>query len=255
VTAELTRPIRLVLADVDGCLTAGEGRPIDLDVLAEVARANARSRADPAAPAISLCTGRPAPYLELLVQEIAAYRPSIFENGCGLIFMDPYSFRGHPLLDAAAMAAFRLGVDTLDAALVRDGSATWQPGKTYSATLYPTNGDVHALWSSARALLDERFYVDEGILCINILPAGIDKGVGVEWACAETSLSLDEVAGIGDADADLVFLRKVGFAAGPANATAAVRQRVDYVSAEPEGRGVLDIVDRITSANRRVMAA
>jgi hydroxymethylpyrimidine pyrophosphatase-like HAD family hydrolase len=243
---------RLVLADVDGCLTAGEGRPIDLEVLAEVARINARSRSDPMVPAISLCTGRPAPYLELLVQAIAAYRPSIFENGCGLLFMEPYSFRGHPQLSVGVMAAFKIGLDTLDRDFVQAGRATWQPGKTYSATLYPTDGDVHALWLAVRALLDERFYVDEGILCINIMPAGIDKGVGVEWLCSEAGLTLDEVAGVGDADADLAFLDKVGFSAGPANATAWVRQAVDYVSPEPEGRGLLDIVDRITAANRRV---
>jgi hydroxymethylpyrimidine pyrophosphatase-like HAD family hydrolase len=246
---------RLVLADVDGCLTAGEGRPIDLEVLAEVARVNARSRSDPAVPAVSLCTGRPAPYLELLVQAIGAYQPSIFENGCGLVFMEPYGFRAHPQLDADVMASFRTGLDALAAAFVRAGRATWQPGKTYSATLYPTDGDVHALWLAARALLDERFYVDEGVLCINVIPAGIDKGVGVEWLCDVTGLSLDAVAGVGDADADLTFLDKVGFSAAPANATPGVRRAVDYVSPEREGRGLLDIVERVTAANRRIAAA
>ncbi|HEY3522554.1 MAG TPA: hypothetical protein VGK63_02530, partial [Candidatus Limnocylindrales bacterium] len=82
--------IRLVLADVDGCLTAGEGRPIDLGVLASIAATNASSRDDDAVPAVALCTGRPAPYVEVLVQEIAAYRPSLFENGAGLVEMEPY---------------------------------------------------------------------------------------------------------------------------------------------------------------------
>jgi hydroxymethylpyrimidine pyrophosphatase-like HAD family hydrolase len=244
-----------VLADVDGCLTAGEGRPIDLEVLADVARVNERSRSDPTIPAVSLCTGRPAPYVEVLVQAIAAYQPSIFENGCGLLFMEPYSFRAHPELDADVMASFRTGLEALEASFVRVGRATWQPGKTYSATLYPTDGDVHALWTAARALLDDRFYIDEGVLCINILPAGIDKGVGVEWLCDEAGLSLDEVAGVGDADADLAFLDKVGFAAAPANATRGVRRAVDYVSAESTGRGLLDIVNQVTTANRRSTAA
>ena len=251
----MTRPItRLVLADVDGCLTGGEGRPLDLDVLAEIARVNDRSRWDRTVPAISLCTGRPAPYLELLVQAIATYEPSIFENGCGLLFMEPYGFRAHPRLSPEVIASFRTGLDTLDETFVRPGRATWQPGKTYSATLYPTDGDVHALWSAARAVLDERFYVDEGVLCINIIPAGIDKGVGVEWICAETGITPAEVAGVGDSDADLAFLEKVGFSAAPANATAGARAAVDYVSSEPEGRGLVDIVERVVSANRRIAA-
>lgn len=249
----MTRPlIRLVLADVDGCLTGGEGRPLDLGVIAEIARLNERSRSDRTVPAISLCTGRPAPYLELLVQAIAAYQPSIFENGCGLLFMEPYGFRAHPSLSSDALASFRTGLDLLDATFVAPGRATWQPGKTYSATLYPTDGDVHALWSAARAALDDRFYVDEGVLCINIIPGGIDKGVGTEWLCAEAGFTLAEVAGVGDSGADLAFLDKVGFSAAPANATEGVRAGVDYVSSEPEGRGLVDIIERITSANRRI---
>jgi len=247
-------PIRLVLADVDGCLTGGEGRPLDLAVIAEIARLNDRARSDPHAPAISLCTGRPAPYLELLVQAIAAYQPSIFENGCGLLFMEPYGFRAHPSLSADVIASFRAGLDLLDATFVAPGRASWQPGKTYSATLYPTDGDVHALWSATRAALDDRFYVDEGVLCINVIPAGIDKGVGAEWLCAEAGFALPEVAGVGDSDADLAFLDKVGFSAAPANATAGVRAAVDDVSTEPEGRGLIDIIERITSANRRIAA-
>ncbi|HEY3522568.1 MAG TPA: HAD hydrolase family protein [Candidatus Limnocylindrales bacterium] len=248
-------PIALVLADVDGCLTAGEGRPIDLEVLAEVARVNERSRSDPHVPAISLCTGRPAPYVEVLVQEIAAYRPSIFENGCGLLTMDPYGFMAHPRIDAEVMTAFRAGIESLDRALVVPGRATWQPGKSYSGTLYPTDGDVHALWVTARALLGDGFYVDEGVECINVMPAGLDKGVGVEWLCSVADLSPDEVAGVGDAGSDLVFLDKVGFAAAPANATPDVRAAVDFVASQPWGRGLLEIVDRIAHQNRRLSAA
>jgi hydroxymethylpyrimidine pyrophosphatase-like HAD family hydrolase len=102
--------------------------------------------------------------------------------------------------------------------------------------------------------LDDRFYVDEGVLCINIIPAGIDKGVGTDWLCAEAGFTLAEVAGVGDSDADLAFLDKVGFSAVPANATAGVRAAVDDVSSEPEGRGLVDIIERITSANRRIAA-
>ncbi|HET7030546.1 MAG TPA: HAD hydrolase family protein [Candidatus Limnocylindrales bacterium] len=251
----MTRPLtRLVLADVDGCLTGGEGRSLDLEVLAEIAALNERSRSDPTVPAISLCTGRPAPYLELLAQAIASYQPSIFENGCGLLFMEPYGFRAHPSLSADVIAAFRTGLDTLDATFVGAGRATWQPGKTYSATLYPTDGDVHSLWSAARTALGDRFYVDEGVLCINVMPAGIDKGVGVDWLCAEVGITPAEVAGVGDSTADLAFLDKVGFSAAPANATAGLRAAVDYVSSEPEGRGVVDIVERIISANGRIAA-
>jgi 3-deoxy-D-manno-octulosonate 8-phosphate phosphatase KdsC-like HAD superfamily phosphatase len=76
----------------------------------------------------------------------------------------------------------------------------------------------------------------------------------VDWLCAEAGIDSAEVAGVGDSDADLAFLDKVGFSAGPANATGSVRAAVDYVSSEPEGRGLVDIVERVTSANRRIAA-
>jgi len=247
--------IRLVLADVDGCLTSGEGRPIDLDILRDVAATNRLSRVDPTVPAVSLCTGRPAPYVEVLLQAIDGYLPSIFENGCGLVTLAPYGFRVHPRIDDRVLIGFRTGVDRLDGELVRPGRATWQPGKSYSATLYPVGGDVHGLWLAARALLYQAFHVDEGIECINIMPAGIDKGAGVEWLAAESGLSLDEMAGVGDADSDLVFLDRVGFSAAPANATAEVRARVDHVSARRYGDGLLEIVERIIEANRRTSVA
>ena len=237
--------IRLVLADVDGCLTAGEGRPIDLDVLRSVAEINARSRVEPAVPAVSLCTGRPAPYVEVLTQAIAGHMPAIFENGCGLLVLQPYAFRAHPRLDAAVERVFRAGLDRLDRRLVATGVATWQPGKVHSATLYPVGIDAAELRRRAIELLDERFYVDEGVLCINVMPAGIDKGAGVDWLAAETGIPPSEMCGVGDADADLVFLERVGFSAAPSNATERVREHVDYVSPEPNGTGLLDIIERV----------
>ena len=47
--------VRLVLADVDGVVTPGEGHPADLEVLAALARCNRECRRDPAVPAVTLC--------------------------------------------------------------------------------------------------------------------------------------------------------------------------------------------------------
>ena len=63
--------LRLVLADVDGVITRGEGQPAELDVLERLAAINAAARRDPRVPAITLCTGRQAPYVELLAQLLA----------------------------------------------------------------------------------------------------------------------------------------------------------------------------------------
>src|SRR5437667_9895227 len=76
--------VRLVLADVDGVITRGEGQPIDIDVLQRLAAINAAARRDPCVPAIALCTGRQAAYVELMAQLVGTYLPCIFEHGAGL---------------------------------------------------------------------------------------------------------------------------------------------------------------------------
>src|SRR5205807_8282892 len=75
--------IRAVLSDVDGVVTPGEGRAADLRVLARLADYNRLAPADPTVPAIALCTGRPAPYVEMMAQMIGAFLPCLFEHGAG----------------------------------------------------------------------------------------------------------------------------------------------------------------------------
>jgi 3-deoxy-D-manno-octulosonate 8-phosphate phosphatase (KDO 8-P phosphatase) len=77
----------------------------------------------------------------------------------------------------------------------------------------------------------------------------------VEWLARETGLVLDEIAGVGDAGSDLVFLERVGWAACPANATAGVRARADYVAPRASGRGLLDAIAEVVATNRRASAA
>ena len=71
--------IRLVVIDVDGCLTGGEGQPLDFRGLARVAQTNLRSRTDPYTPAVTLCTGRPAPYVEVMHQAVAGHVPALYD--------------------------------------------------------------------------------------------------------------------------------------------------------------------------------
>jgi len=53
--------IRLLVVDVDGVLSLGEAAPFDSTVLQRLAEINDRARHEPTCPAITLCTGRPAP--------------------------------------------------------------------------------------------------------------------------------------------------------------------------------------------------
>ena len=90
--------IRLIVADVDGVLSSGEAAPFDFAVLQPLAEVNDRARHEPQHPAVTLCTGRPAPYVEVLMQAIHGFYPAIYEHGAGLYMPEPYGFKAHPAL-------------------------------------------------------------------------------------------------------------------------------------------------------------
>jgi hydroxymethylpyrimidine pyrophosphatase-like HAD family hydrolase len=84
--------------------------------------------------------------------------------------------------------------------------------------------------------------VRASISCVDVTPAGIDKGAGVRWLSKEIGVPLSQMGGIGDSTSDLAFLRLVGRSGAPANATAEVKAAVGYTAAHENGDGVVDIL-------------
>jgi hydroxymethylpyrimidine pyrophosphatase-like HAD family hydrolase len=241
----MTLPIRLLLFDIDGVLTAGEARPLDLALLADLGALNRAARADPALPAATVCTGRPAPYAEVMLQAIDGHLPAVFENGCGLYLPDGYRFLTHPLL-AGRGRGFAAARERLRTELVETGQVFFQPGKEYSLSLFPLDGlapeDIRPLAEAALGAAGEAVSLVFSISCLNVVPRGVDKGQGVSFLCECAGYALEEVLGVGDSDVDLPFLAEVGYSAAPANANPAVKALVDYVSPYPTSLGVRDIL-------------
>jgi hydroxymethylpyrimidine pyrophosphatase-like HAD family hydrolase len=239
--------IRLILADVDGVITRGEGQPAELRILEALARWNASS----ALPPLTLCTGRQAPYVELMAQMTGVALPCIFEHGAGLFFPREFRYAFDPLLGpdyAARLARLRAALhDTV----LAPGKAFVQPGKEATMTLYPLGETtLDELFQLAVVAAGDSFSVAKNVLGIELRPPGIDKVLGVHRIADLLELPLDAVAGIGDSDPDLSFLRACGFSAAPANASPGVRAAVDYVSPASFGDGLLDVLERILKRNR-----
>jgi hydroxymethylpyrimidine pyrophosphatase-like HAD family hydrolase len=248
------RTLRLVLADIDGVITRGEGQAVELDTLERLAAINAAAQHDPSVPAITLCTGRQAPYVELMAQLVGGFLPCIFEHGAGLFFPTAFRYEFDARLGpdyAAPLARLRAA---LQSPLLSGGHAFVQPGKEATMTLYPL-GDftVDDLLRVAEALVPEvapEFGVARNVNGVEIRPLGIDKGTGAERIADLLGISLEAIAGVGDSDPDLSYLSRVGFSAAPANATPAVRQSVGYVAGAPFGAGLLEIVTLVEHRNR-----
>jgi hydroxymethylpyrimidine pyrophosphatase-like HAD family hydrolase len=84
---------------------------------------------------------------------------------------------------------------------------------------------------------------------VMVLPSGVNKASGLEAALDELRISASETVGIGDAENDQDFLALCGFSAAVANALPGLKRRVDYVTAGRDGAGVVELIDRLLTAD------
>jgi hydroxymethylpyrimidine pyrophosphatase-like HAD family hydrolase len=84
---------------------------------------------------------------------------------------------------------------------------------------------------------------------VMLLPAGIDKAVGLKAALAELKLDPECVIGVGDAENDHAFLQLCGLSVAVSNAIPALKLSADLVTSADRGRGVTEILHRIRIDN------
>ena len=202
--------MRLAVIDIDGCLTPGEGQPWNFEALKYIAQLNRKAQEDATKLAATLCTGRQEPYVEVLMQAIDAHLPGIYENGGGLYFPLEYRFVENPLITSAARGALAEIKSALRRELVETGLGYFQPGKEVSLSLYPLEQvSVHELYLAtigALAMCRAGYVAHESVSCVDVVPRGIDKGVGVRWLSRETGIPLGQIGGIGDSASDLTCI-------------------------------------------------
>lgn len=237
-------PMRLIVFDIDGVLTDGEARPWDLDLMGLLADLNRAARQDNSRPAVTLCSGRPAPYVDAMLQAIDGHLPGIFESGAGLYDPIGYRFLPHPSLGSGSH--MRQARQRLASALVRPGYGTIQPGKEYSLSLFPTEttplAALEPLARQALGPLAERIDLVYSASCLNVMPAGIDKGAGLRFLAQVTGIPLAAMLAVGDSPVDSPMLTVAGYCAAPANASHAIQRQAQYVAPSPAAQGTREIL-------------
>lgn len=239
--------MKLIVLDADGVLSKGEAQPFDLDLFKRLVELNHRARQDKSVPAVTLNTGRPSPYVEAVMQAIAGWYPALYESGAGLYFPETYQFETSPDLTPEHNLALQEVIKQVDQALVQTGRAYWQPGKSvcYSLFARPPLTIAH-FTAEVKAIanqISDQFMVTPAKLALNIHPAGINKGTGLQWLAEVTGVKPEDMAGVGDTGGDIDFLRLVCQAAAPANATDKVKAAVQYVSGHNDAAGLQDILN------------
>ena len=237
-------PLRLVVFDIDGVLTDGEAQPWDLELMALLAGLNRAARQDSRRPAMTLCSGRPAPYVDAMLQAMDGHLPGIFESGAGLYDPAGYRFLPHPALDANSL--MHQVKEQLTAELGRPGLAMIQPGKEYSLSLFPTAATplarLEPLARQALGPLVGQVELNYAASCLNVMPAGIDKASGLQFLSAVTGIPLAAMLAVGDSPVDAPMLAVAGYSAAPANAPLTIQRLVQFVSPSSAARGVREIL-------------
>lgn len=248
-------PTRLIISDIEGCISAGKGLILDLGTLQIIQKYNQSADNRTNIP-LTLCTGRSQPFAEAFCQMLGIVMPCVCENGA--FIYDPVrdvSIR-NPAITARHIAAQKEFVRVLESGLAKDYPHRREPGKEICISLNPDVSKEHyteeipRLYEQVKNFIDPAlFAVTHSASAVDITPAGIDKASGVRFLAELTGIPLQEMAGIGDTIGDLPFLKITGISAAPANCTAVIRDSVDYVSQKSAAEGVADIITRLNEKN------
>ncbi len=249
--------VRLAVIDIDGCLTPGVASDWNWGALRSIFDLNRRARRGERVPAVTLCTGRQQPYVEVLMQAIGARLPGIYENGCGLYFPNSYRFALHPLISVETREALAAARANLLRDVIEPGLGYFQPGRDISLSIVPSPRfevvDLCQVVTNVLHAHNTSLTIQYSTACVDITPKGIDKGTGLRWLAEEVGIPLERMGGIGDSTSDLRFLRLAGCSAAPANAVEEVQAEVSYVSPYEDGDGVVDILQGWVRDRQEVM--
>jgi hydroxymethylpyrimidine pyrophosphatase-like HAD family hydrolase len=244
----------LVICDIDGCLTPEHPGPLDAAALGAVAEHNRRAARDRDRPLVTLCSGRPQPFVELLARVVGNHRvPCIAENGVWLYDPGSNGYELDPGIAAEHLAAIGELAAWLRSRYAGQGGAV-QPGKTASVSLYhPDHEWLVPRLEEVRAHCAERglpVRVSMSWFYLNCDLVHVSKATGIARLIARLGLDPRRLAGIGDTAGDLAIADSVGFFACPANAEERILARAHYRSPLAEAAGVVDILEHLRGRER-----
>lgn len=245
--------ISLIVSDIEGCISHAKGVPLDLLVLNKIQSYNLSTKKT-GLPQLTLCSGRPQPFVEAFSQMLAVSFPCVCENGA--VIYNPLTDQNilHPNITKKHL----LGLKDLKRVLSQEISKLIphkiEPGKEICISLNPVSDldqyseKIGTLYKKIIPLIDsDLFEITHSASAVDITPRGIDKGTGLAFLSELMKIPLDQIMGIGDTQGDLPFLNKVKLVGVPANAQKELRDIADFVSTKKSAEGILDIIHHITS--------
>jgi hydroxymethylpyrimidine pyrophosphatase-like HAD family hydrolase/GTPase SAR1 family protein len=217
----ITMIVHVLASDYD-CTLAEHGT-----ISETTARALARVRES--GRKVILVTGRMLPDLKSVCPEAdRMFDAIVAENGAMVYFPDRREVK--VIGDAPEPAL----VDAL-----RRRGVPIDIGNSIIATVEPYS--TAALAAIRETGVERTLVFNKG--AVMLLPGGVTKGTGLEAALAAMDLSAHNMVGIGDGENDHAFLSLSECAVAVADAVPALRERADYVTREPQGRGATEFIE------------
>lgn len=211
--------------DYDGTLASdGKVGPEPLAALGQVLASGRR---------LVLVTGRELPDLMAVFPHLNLFERVVAENGA--LLYRPHSRDERLLADPPP--------HELGAALRERGVEPLSVGRAIVATREPHQ--TTALEVIRKLGLDHHVVLNKE--SVMILPAGVNKGVGLHAALDEMGLSPHNVVGIGDAENDHAFLSLCECSVAVSNALPMIKEGADVVTEAENGAGVMELVRYLLS--------
>ncbi len=238
-----------VICDIDGCLAPEASAPIDAAQLVKVAEHNRRAQEAGDRPVLTLCSGRPEPFVEAMCRMIANRTlPAIAENGVWLFHPETNGWDRDPSITGEHLRMVAEAQQWVELELGPKG-VTMQPGKAASISLYHVDTTfLRTLEPTVREEFAKRgwgFRVSMTWLYINCDLTHVNKGTAIDRLMRLTGLSKERTAGIGDTAGDAYIADRVAWFGCPANASEEIKRRAQHVARAAEIHGVVEILERL----------
>jgi len=214
--------LRVVALDYDGTLTHDGQRPDD-DVLQALGSARTSGLT------VLLVTGRILPELRASFPDVDDWVDLIVaENGCVLSGKSGTRRLATPVDESLLKALLERDVAMRKGDVLLAGSA---------------DDRVAVMEEIHRLELDCQLVFNRSELMV--LPSGVTKGTGLFDALGDVGISRHSAVGVGDAENDHALLDVCELGVAVSNAVVGLRATADTILEEPNGRGIMELLDRI----------
>lgn len=245
------RMIKLFITDLDGCLTEPFQAP-DWKLLSEIRSLNQQSKEIEHIPPLSICSGRPLPYVEAVAQWLDVKVPVVFESA-GMYLLSSNS----PVFDAVFDEEAEREVEDLKKWLKGkiipeyEGMELEFTKKMDAGLIHLERPVIEDAFSRVREYVEEHyplFEVHMTDVSINIILKENNKKKGIRMMCERLDLDPSEVAYIGDSSGDIPGLKLVGHPFAPSNAAESVKKVAEVIDLQST-EAVLEVYNRIIEYN------